>query len=164
MDVIRLAERSMSMDDTQWMRHATPLGAWTRFICLPLLAIAVWGGIWLTPRAIPPLSTANRVAQGAFVSRAVLDRRSVPIPAHRRDWALLLAFLPAPRRPPLVRSLRHLDMTMTVLGILRATLPRIWFADRMIRFHDGMKGADPSHESRRRPQTRSSVAPPMHPA
>ncbi|EKE43929.1 hypothetical protein OCGS_1910 [Oceaniovalibus guishaninsula JLT2003] len=57
-DFYRRTERLMRMDDSAWRRHANPLSVYSRFTCLPLIALAVWSRVWIGWWAIVPLLLA----------------------------------------------------------------------------------------------------------
>ena len=163
MDLFKLAERGMAMDDATWMRHANPLSVWTRFTCLPLIVLAVWSRVWLgwwavvplalalwwtwvNPRAFPPpASTDNWASKGTFGERVFLNRKAVPIPAHHARWAMVLGALSAVGLPPLGWGLWQLDVAVTMLGLVLVVLPKVWFVDRMVWLYEDMKDAHPDY-------------------
>jgi uncharacterized protein DUF6653 len=104
-DLGRMLERMMAMDDETWARHANPCSGWSRLTTLPLLAMAIWARvwlgrwslgpmamivlwIWLNPRLfLQPVSTAN------WMSCCVLGERIWMVPPQRR----LRPIISAPR-------------------------------------------------------------------
>ena len=50
--------KTMKMDETTWLRHASPWSVWTRFSCLPLIVMAIWSRQWLDWWALAPLTVA----------------------------------------------------------------------------------------------------------
>ena len=58
MDVFKLSERLMAMDDEVWARHANPWSVYSRFTCLPLIALAIWSRVWLGWWSLVPLVLA----------------------------------------------------------------------------------------------------------
>lgn len=165
MDLFTLAERSMSMDDDAWMRHANPWSVWTRFTCLPLIVLSVWSRIWLgwwcilplalalfwtwfNPRAFPPPANAdNWASKGTFGERVFLNRKSVPIPTHHTQWAYVLSVLSAIGVAPLAWGLWQADLVWTLLGIVLVVLPKVWFVDRMVWLYEDMKNVDQTYAS-----------------
>mgnify|MGYP000427418669 CR=1 FL=1 len=41
MDIGKISERIMGMDDATWQRHSNPLSGWSRVSILPLITLAV---------------------------------------------------------------------------------------------------------------------------
>ena len=158
MDLFKLAERGMAMDENTWARHSNPWSVWTRFSCLPLILLAIWSRVWLgwwalvplglallwtwvNPRAFPPpVSTDNWASKGTFGERVFLNRKAVPIPAHHERWAFVLGFLSAVGLPPLVWGIWQLDLPWTLLGLVLVVMPKVWFVDRMVWLFEDMKG------------------------
>ena len=165
MDLFALAERSMSMDDDTWMRHANPLSVWTRFSCLPLIVLSVWSRVWLgwwcilplalalfwtwfNPRAFPPpTNSGNWASKGTFGERVFLNRKLVPIPTHHEQWAHVLSVLSVIGVPPLAWGVWQADLVWTLLGMVLVVLPKIWFVDRMVWLYEDMKGIDQTYAS-----------------
>ncbi len=165
MELFKLAERSMAMDDATWMRHANPLSVWTRFSCLPMIVLAIWSRVWLgwwallplalallwtwaNPRVFPPPASTNTWAShGTFGERVFLNRKAVPIPAHHERWAFVLAGLSAVGLVPLVWGLWALDVALTILGLVLVVLPKVWFVDRMVWLYQDMRNAHPDYSS-----------------
>ena len=163
MDLFNGAERLMRMDEATWARHANPWSVWTRFSCLPLLILAIWSRVWLgwwalvplalalfwtwiNPRAFPPPDrTDGWASKGTFGERVFLNRKTVPIPAHHRNWAFALGALSALGLPPLVWGLWVLDVPMTLLGLVLVVLPKVWFVDRMVWLYEDMKATHPDY-------------------
>ncbi len=168
MDLFKLAERSMSMDDTTWMRHANPLSVWTRFSCLPLIILAIWSRVWLSwwalvplalallwtwanPRVFPPPARTDSWASlGTFGERVFLNRKAVPIPAHHERWAFVLMGLSMLGLIPMVWGLWVLDVPLTLLGLVTVVLPKVWFVDRMVWLYQDMQDAHPDYTGWRR--------------
>ena len=158
MDLFKLAERGMAMDENTWARHSNPWSVWTRFSCLPLIILAIWSRVWLgwwaliaiglalfwtwvNPRAFPPPnSTDNWASKGTFGERVFLNRKTIPIPTHHEHWAFVLGALSAVGLPALVWGLWQLDLVWTLLGLVLVVLPKVWFVDRMVWLYADMKG------------------------
>jgi hypothetical protein len=41
MDIVKLSERVMGMDDATWAKHTNPWSGWTRMSILPLFSFAI---------------------------------------------------------------------------------------------------------------------------
>ena len=101
MDLTRLAERLMIMDEESWKRHSNPWSVYTRFSILPLMSLAFWSRewigyysliliiisfvwIWLNPRLFKaPTQTNNWASMGTFGERIYLDRKVIPPKSNR---------------------------------------------------------------------------------
>jgi len=46
-DIFKVSEKLMGMDDAAWKRHANPWSVYTRFTCLPFIVLALWSRVWL---------------------------------------------------------------------------------------------------------------------
>ena len=163
MDIFRISERLMSMDDEAWARHANPWSVWTRFTCLPLIVLAIWSRTWLgwwslipiglalfwtwaNPRAFGrPATTDNWASRGTFGERVFINRKEVPIPQHHERMAHLLAWLSLPGMALLAHGLIVLDPMATICGMVLGVLPKVWFCDRMVWLYQDMKDADPRY-------------------
>ena len=150
MDIFRLAERSMAMDDAAWKRHANPWSFWTRVIVLPLLALAIWSRVWLgwwalvpialvvawvfiNPRAFPaPQRLDDWTSKGVMGERLFLARKETPIPDHHRRWGYGLSIVAGFGAIPLAYGLWVLEPWATLLGIAMALGGKLWFIDRMV--------------------------------
>ena len=148
MDLFRLSERAMAMDGAAWDRHASPWSFWTRFSCLPLIALAIWSRVWIgwwalaplalalvwtfaNPRVFPqPKSLESWPAQGVIGERIFLSRRDDVAPRHRRAAAVLTAVSGAGFVVMAV-GLWALDLTATLVGMVGSMLAKAWFVDRM---------------------------------
>lgn len=56
MDIFKLSERLMAMDNEVWARHANPWNVYSRFTCLPLVTVAIWSRVWLGWWALLPVT------------------------------------------------------------------------------------------------------------
>ena len=169
MDLFAAAERLMAMDEETWARHANPWSVWTRFSCLPLLALAVWSRDWIgwwsllplagalawtwyNPRAFPPPArTDSWASKGTFGERVYLDRRQVTIPAHHLRASRILTILSALGAVILVYGLAALDFAATIAGLILAMLAKAWFVDRMVWLYEDMKDSRPDYAGWLRP-------------
>lgn len=165
MDMMRSAERLMSMDDAVWARHANPWSVWTRFSCGPLLALAVFSRAWIgwwalipvalavfwtwwNPRAFPPPARIRGWAsEGVYGERIFLNRAKVPVPERSVRRARLSWALSAIGVLPLVYGLIVLDPWATAIGLVAAIAPKLWFVNDMVHLYREMKDADPAYQA-----------------
>lgn len=159
MDLYKLTEKAMKMDDATWARHANPWSVYTRCSCLPLLVLAIWSRqwlgwwslapisialfwIWLNPRLFgPPETTDNWASKGTFGERFFLNRRHVPVPASHLAWANGLTVVMVTGLPLLAYGLWNLDAFATSSGLLLVFGPKVWFVDRMVWLYEDMTRA-----------------------
>lgn len=157
MDIFKLSEWLMAMDDEVWARHANPWSVYSRFTCLPLIAFAIWSRVWFgwwsllpvaialfwtfyNPRAFAPSARNEGWAfKGTAGERLFLDRRRVPIPAHHEVMAKVLTALSALGGVPLLYGLIVLDVGATACGLSVMILTKTWFVDRMVWLYDDVK-------------------------
>lgn len=150
MDIGRLSERLMGMDDETWARHSNPLSGWSRVSCLPLLALAIWSRvwfgwhalwfvglvfiwIWLNPRLFKPPETQDAwMTQGVLGERIWLSRASQPIPLHHEKVSRLLNIASGLSVLVLGFGLWKLDLGFTLAGLLTSMGAKLWFLDRMV--------------------------------
>ena len=164
MDIFKLSERLMTMDDDVWMRHANPWSVYSRITCLPLIALAIWSRVWLgwwsllplalalfwtwyNPRAFSPSIRRDDWAfKGTCGERLFLDRKRAPVPRHHDVMAKILTTLAAVGVVILLYGLVVLDPWATACGLSIAILAKIWFVDRMVWLYDDWKDTqDQSH-------------------
>jgi hypothetical protein len=149
MDVGRIAERVMTMDDKAWARHANPWSGWSRVAILPLLALALWSRVWIgwwclvpvagvalwawiNPRAFPaPTRLDSWMSRGVLGERLWLARAARPIPPGHARAARLLNSAAALGALPLAVGLWQLDPGLTLAGLILAMGAKLWFLDRM---------------------------------
>lgn len=149
MDIFKLAERSMHMDDAAWRRHANPLSVYSRFTCLPLIVLAIWSHHWIgwwvlallamallwtwaNPRLFPEPARWDRWAsRGVMGERVFLDHRDM-LPPHHRRAATLLTIGSITGLPVMVYGVWALDVAATLLGLLVTMICKTWFVDRMV--------------------------------
>ena len=149
-----------------WTRHANPLSVWTRFMVLPLYALAVWSRDWigwwcLVPVALvtvflfvnpllfhAPASTRNWASKGVFGERVYSERATVPIPEQFRgpvpnvaNGAAALGIV------LLVYGLVVLDVVAVLGGLVLAQTGKAWYIDRMVLLYDHMKKSVPEYAS-----------------
>jgi len=160
-DIYRAAERLMGMQDADWHRHANPLSVWTRFTCLPLMALAIYarcwvgwwalvlltlgvGWTWINPRLFaPPADFGAWASRATLGERIFLARDRYDVPAHHKSAAHVLTGLSAFGLLPLAYGLVTFDPVATVLGLVAVILPKLWFCDRMVWIHADLTGTTP---------------------
>ena len=153
MDIFRASERLMAMDDAAWARHANPWSVYSRFSCLPLIALAVWSRVWLGWWALVPLALAlawtwlnprlfgppaeldSWASKGVLGERLFLNRRAVPVAGHHVRMAHILTGLSAVGALVLIYGLAVLDLWAALCGLALTLGPKLWFVDRMVWIH-----------------------------
>jgi uncharacterized protein DUF6653 len=160
-DIYRAAERLMGMNEAVWLRHANPLSVWTRFTCLPLLVLPIYGRTWFgwwalplfllavawtwyNPRAFPPPADFGSWASRATLGeRIYLARDRYDVASHHVRAARTLAAMSALGLIPLIYGLIVLDPWATLLGLVATVLPKVWFVDRMVWIHADLTNTTP---------------------
>lgn len=165
MDLIRLTERLMSMDDETWKRHSNPWSVYTRFSILPLISIAFWSRewigyysiipillsfiwVWLNPRLFSaPAKTNNWASMGTFGERIYLARDQLNIAEHHLKSARVLQLLSGLGLPIFIYALFSLNIWALVLGNIWIMVFKAWFVDRMVWLYQDMKETNPEYLS-----------------
>ncbi|CAA0092433.1 Uncharacterised protein [BD1-7 clade bacterium] len=160
MDITKLAEKVMAMDDESWARHANPWSVYTRFSIMPLMSLAFWSRewigyyslifigltfawIWINPRLFSaPKITNNWASMGTFGERIYLNRKDAPIPAHHVTPTILLQVLSGVGFPIFVYGLYSLNIWILLLGNLWVMVFKAWFVDRMVWLFLDVKDTD----------------------
>lgn len=150
MDIGRISEKIMGMDDATWKRHSNPISGWSRVPILPLLAIGIWSRVWfgwhalwiaalilvwtwLNPRLFgPPTSDKAWMTQGVLGERIWLARKSQPIPNHDAIVTRILNIAAGITVLILGYGLGKLDFGLTLAGLILAMGAKLWFLDRMV--------------------------------
>ncbi len=150
MDIFKLSERLMSMDDDVWARHANPWSVYSRFTCLPLIVLALWSRVWIgwwcllpltaalawtwyNPRAFPPSTRKQGWAfKGTGGERLFLDRKRHPIPRHHAIAAHILTAAAALGVLILLYGLIVLAPWPALVGLIITIGAKVWFVDRMV--------------------------------
>jgi len=150
MDIGKLAERLMGMDDAAWARHSNPMSGWSRVSILPLFSLAVWSRAWLgwhalwlisivvlwtwlNPRLFnPPNSEAAWMTQGVLGERIWLARKQQPIPQHHAHAAVVLNTVSGAGIVLLIVGLWQLSLGLTIAGLVMSMGAKLWFLDRMV--------------------------------
>lgn len=165
MDILKFTEKTMSMNDATWARHASPWSVYTRFTALPLISLAFWSRewidwfaivpialsmlwVWLNPRVFPaPEKTNNWASMGTFGERIYLNRKNVNIPQHHLSFCTILQVLPILGVPFFIYGLYALDFWSLLLGNLWIMVCKTWFVDRMVWVFMDMKDANAVYQS-----------------
>lgn len=150
MDVSKLAERLMRMDDAAWARHANPWSGWSRVTVLPLLALAIWSRAWLGWYALVPVAAVLAWAwlnprlfaqphdAGTWMTRGVLGERiwlareTRPVPGHHAPVVRALTVASALGLPLAAAGLLVYDVGLVLAGLTLAMGAKLWFLDRMV--------------------------------
>lgn len=165
MDIIKWAEKLMSMDEKSWQRHANPWSVYSRFTTLPLLSLAFYSRewmeiyslipivlalawIWLNPRLFnAPPSTDNWASMGTFGERLYLNRKNIPIPVYHQRVCILLQTLSALGIPFFIYSLYSLNVWLLVASNVWIMVFKAWFVDRMVWLYREMENSDNKYTS-----------------
>ncbi len=155
MDIGKLTERLMGMDDAAWARHSNPISGWSRVPILPLFALAIWSRVWfgwhslwliglvvlwtwLNPRLFaPPKSNDAWMTQGVLGERIWLARKQHPIPHHHARIAITLNVASIAGIVILVFGLWQSSLGSTIAGLLLSMGAKLWFLDRMVWLRSG---------------------------
>ena len=150
MDIVKLSEKMMFMDDESWKRHANPWSVYTRFTTLPLISLAFWSRewfgvyslipivlsifwIWINPRFFSaPKNTDNWASRGTLGERIYLNRKTETIPLHHLRFCRILMVFSGLGLPFFFYGLYTLDLWVLVLGNLWVIVFKAWFVDRMV--------------------------------
>ncbi|MDG1439078.1 MAG: hypothetical protein P8P98_08855 [Emcibacteraceae bacterium] len=150
MDIGKISERFMGMDDATWARHSNPLSGWSRVSILPLMALAVWSRVWLgwdclwlivivalwtwyNPRLFkPPKSQSAWMTQGILGERIWLAQKQTPIAAHHVRITRILNLVSGIGLFILIIGLWRFDLGFTIAGLVLSMGAKLWFLDRMV--------------------------------
>lgn len=153
------------MTDDVWARHANPWSVWTRFSCLPLLALSIWSRVWIgvwawipvfltllwtwsNPRVFArPLSTDNWASRAVLGERVWLNRGRIPVPAHHRGIVTVLNGMTALGVLVGIYGLVYLRPVETAAGVILVMVLKAWFLDRMVWLYDEMRTANFTYRS-----------------
>ncbi len=157
MNMEKLAQKLFKMSDEVWERHANPWSVWTRYSCLPLLAIAIWSRVWIgwvsllpvlvlcfwvwvNPRVFgKPQTTNNWASKAVLGERILLKHPKEEIPSHHRSAIALLKLLISIGFFLAVYGLIFLHSWTAIFGTIITILGKTWFLDRMVWLYHDMK-------------------------
>lgn len=160
MSIEEAAAKVFRMTDAVWERHANPWSVWTRFPCLPLLALGIWSRvwigwlsvlpivlivlwIWLNPRVFGKPSTTDYWASRAVMGeRILLEHDRSLIPQHHRKAISILNALTFAGFAAAVYGLFVLDAALAVFGTLVTMIGKLWFLDRMVWLYQDLSSSD----------------------
>ncbi|MEP2472291.1 DUF6653 family protein [Roseobacter sp.] len=150
MDVGRVSERLMGMQDEVWLRHANPWSVWSRVLTpLPSLALSIWGRasigngawgavvivlvwIWLNPRVFAQPKTFNSWSSQGVLGERVWLRHRDKVAGHHKSVANALAIGSGLGLFPFAYGLLTYNPGLTCLGIVVISGGKMWFVDRMV--------------------------------
>ncbi|EOA3786385.1 DUF6653 family protein [Vibrio vulnificus] len=166
MDILKISERLMSMDECAWQRHSNPLSVYSRFSILPLFSIAIamreWLGwwtlvvlivvtlwTWLNPRLFSaPKKTNNWASMGTFGERIYLNRSNENvIPKHHLQMCKFIIFLQVLGVLFWFYSLYSMAYGLILLSTLWLMFTKTWFVDRMVWLYQDVKEKNPVYQS-----------------
>lgn len=165
MDILKWAEKAMSMDEEAWNRHSNPWSVYSRFTTLPLISLAFWSRewlgfysialialsflwVWINPRLFSaPATTNNWASMGTFGERIYLNRAKELIPAHHLRLCQMLQILSAMGLPLLIYGLYALDVWILILGNFWIMVFKAWFVDRMVWIYLDVKDSNPVYQA-----------------
>lgn len=158
--------RAFGLQGDAWMRHANPVSVWTRFLVLPMLALAIWSRDWigwlsLVPiglsvvwMAINPLFFAKPRSTGNWASKGVLGERiwtegdhSTFPPQFQSKATVVAAVYQSAGVAILGYGLWVLNPLAAVAGMLIVQGGKAWYIDRMVLLFDDMKNRNADYAS-----------------
>lgn len=154
----KIFEKSMSMDDEVWKKHASPWSVWTRVVTgIPVTFGSIWsiqslgylsaipiGGailwLWLNPRLFSePKCTDNWASKVTFGERIWLDAPRDTIPMHHKNWVLFLSFSAGIGFVIGIIG-AYLNLLLpTLVGGTISWFSKMWFCDRMVWIYQDMQ-------------------------
>lgn len=165
MDIFKASEKLLAMDDNAWRRHANPWSVYTRFTCLPLIALTIWSRdwigwwslipftlslvwTWLNPRFFSePRSLENWASKGVLGERLFLSHRDTAIATHHVHMANLLTAASAVGAVILIYGLVVLDFWAVICGLFMSIGPKVWFVDRMVWIYEDYRAENSLSEN-----------------
>lgn len=150
MDLAKLTERFMGMNDATWAKHANPWSGWTRMPILPLLSLAIWSRVWfgwgalwlvlatfiwtwLNPRLFgAPSNNRAWMTRAVLGERVWLASRPNPIPQHHARVSRFLNIAAMIGIMVLGYGLWRLDLGWVMAGLVTTMGAKLWFLDRMV--------------------------------
>ncbi len=145
-----IVERWFHMTDEVWARHTNPWSVWTRYPCLPLLAVSIWSRvwignwawlpvalsliwIWLNPRVFSkPATTENWASKSVLGERIWLNRSTTSIAAHHKPIIVATNVIAALGAIACIAGLITLHAWSVILGVTMTMIGKSWFLDRMV--------------------------------
>ncbi|WP_394240971.1 DUF6653 family protein [Vibrio astriarenae] len=166
MDILKAAERLMSMDEEAWQRHSSPLSVYSRFSILPMFTFVIgirehlgWWTLlpfgvvvlwtWLNPRLFSaPTTTNNWASMGTFGERVYLNRKNESlIPKHHLKVAKGIILLQLVGLPFWFYSLYLNSPVLMIISTMYLMFTKAWFVDRMVWLYKDVKELNPAYQS-----------------
>ncbi len=165
MGIEKAAANFFQMSDAVWERHANPWSVWTRYPCLPLLALAVWSHtwigwmnmipivliclwIWFNPRFFAkPRTTDHWASKAVLGERVLLSHPKSDIPAHHQRAIRVLNIITFGGFATSKVGLIVLDAAATIFGTVLTMVGKSWFLDRMVWLFQDMSPDDSEYSS-----------------
>ncbi|QIA64937.1 hypothetical protein GT360_15330 [Vibrio astriarenae] len=166
MDILKAAEKLMSMDESAWQRHSSPLSVYSRFSILPMFTFVIgirehlgWWTLllfgvvvlwtWLNPRLFSaPTTTNNWASMGTFGERVYLNQKNESlIPKHHLKTAKGIILLQLVGLPFWFYSLYSIDTLLMMISTLYLMFTKAWFVDRMVWLYKDVKDLNPIYQS-----------------
>lgn len=157
MKIEETMSRWFQMSDEVWERHANPLSVWTRFPCLPALALAIWSRvwignwawipvvltllwIWLNPRVFPrPQTMDSWASQSVMGERLWLSRDKAPVAIRHNAIISTSNSIAALGAILCTYGLIALDAYHVTYGVVLTLIGKFWFLDRMVWLYQDAK-------------------------
>ncbi len=145
------------LTDENWMKHANPWSAWTRYSVLPIIVLAFWSRVWigwwfLLPAIIslawmffnPVLfkkakSTKNWASKAVLGERVWLNRDKIDVPKYHQTLPNILNGISSIGMILSIWAIVVLSIWPAILGISIAYLGKSWYMDRMVWLYEDMK-------------------------
>ena len=165
MGIEKFAAKFFQMSDGVWARHANPWSVWTRYLCLPLLALAVWSRVWIgwmsvllfglvclwiwfNPRVFgKPRFTHHWASRAVLGERVLLKHPKTEVPAHHQRAISALNFLTFSGFAMAIYGLVELNAAATVFGTIVTMLGKTWFLDRMVWLYQELAAENAEYSS-----------------
>lgn len=165
MSAINIIVKTFAMTDEVWARHANPWSVWTRYACLPLLALAIWSRdwigyyslapiaivclwTWLNPRFFSkPLTTKHWASKAVLGERVWLQHPKDQIPEHHHRAIRILNIITFAGFILAIIGLVQLALWPTIFGIIITMLGKSWFLDRMVWLYQDLKDENEIYQS-----------------
>ncbi len=158
--------RAFGLEGEGWMRHANPTSVWTRFLALPMIALAVWSRDWIGWLSLLPIglsvvwmainpiffakprSTRNWASKGVLGERVWTEGDHASFPRQFQSKATTAAAVYQSIGVALLGyGLWVLDPLTAVAGLLIVQGGKAWYIDRMVLLFDDMKGRNAEYAS-----------------
>ena len=164
MSIEKAAASVFQMSDAVWERHANPWSVWTRYLCLPLLALAIWSRawigvwsllplaltlvwIWINPRVFgKPASTDHWASRAVLGERLMLAEGKANIPRHHQRAIAILNTITFSGFVAAIYGLYAFNVEFAVFGTLLTMIGKTWFLDRMVWLYQDLRSRNEAYE------------------